>query len=207
MEPKLRNLYFSAALASTLSFFPSAGSAQGYNTYVITIPYEISLPATVYSAYLMCEFKPGRYRAMIFTSEIDLVNGQAQGSFKVGYDLNGSEPDLLPMTSQNIMLEEFRKWTTEPDFELTAECEVKLQSASGAYDYLFEKNGTYILQSPRGKERVILEGQTDPTVVSAVFGHSDNEASSPAPSVSTTTIPQGLVPSGLQGLESILGSQ
>lgn len=191
-----------AAISAALTCVPAVAKAQGYNTFVVEVPYEISLPSTVKKAFFRCDFQVQPIRAMVVTKTIDLVNGQASGSLKVGYDLNGSEPNLTPISTNEGLVADFRKLTTSPDFSMDVLCEVKLASSTGANDYLFEENGVYILQNPANLDRVLLEGQTNPTLLNAVLSHSDNLAPQ-AKNTATTVVPAGRAASGLQGSESV----
>ena len=207
----MRSIVKSFVAAAATSLCATAATAQGYNTFVIEVPYEFSLPATVETARLHCHFtfRPGVGGGLRATRSISLVNGRASGSLKFGYDLNGSEPDLVIADRNVAALNTVRGWTSNPDFAVSVDCEVDgiagATSPIGTGKVKRGANGTFYLGDAT-TELILLEGDTDPSHLRVMLTHADNQATIGG-SNATTTIAPAQIPAGLQGLQTILNGQ
>ena len=198
----VRSILFASALALVLTAI--SATAQGYNTLVIEVPYEVSLPASVQSGRMFCEVSFGP-RGMVLRGErsITLVNGQGSGSMTFGWDLNGSAPDL-DIASPDAL----KSVSQSPDFNANVSCQMDSfrGTAAGLGSGMVRgSNGAYFLGDGDG-DRILLDATNDPSVLRATFTHADNKASGRAANA-TATVPSAQVPVGLQGLQSILEGQ
>ena len=187
-------------LAAALAVSAQHASAQGYNTLVVEIPYEFSVPSSFVTAVIYCQNTIAPYELLRKEHRIPLVNGRASGSLKYGWDLNGSVADLDVEASETA-----RAQSASPDYEIQVNCTASLLSEGSSGDPTVRKgpSGYYVYD---GKEFVLLEGETDPSVVRVTLTHGDNELTQAAAG-STTTVDPASVPAGLQGLQTILGDQ
>lgn len=190
-------------IAGAAGLLSHAAMAEGYNTLVIEVPYEISVPASLESAFLLCQtaFHPGG-GVLRASRTIELVNGQATGSLKFGWDLNGSAPDLDKTAPETA-----RFSSGSPDFNAQVFCEIGSFSGTNLVaggGQIKGSRGSYYFGDER--EIVLLDADTDPSKLDVTLTHADNRMGRDAPTASATVAP-AQVPRGLQGLQSILDGQ
>lgn len=201
----MRKLIAMTSLLASLFWGAGPVSAQGYNSFVIEVPYEISLPPKIKIAMFQCSFSDEdvEYR---WRKKVDLVDGQASGIFKIGYDLNGSIQDLSNISVGFDYVREIQLMLLESDFSLEVDCTVYFSSSNDTDDkrYVRETDGIFSISADRWDNgRIWLEGQTDPSRFNVVLTHSDNVKPLFGPAA-TTVVPEGRGTSGLQVLDAIL---
>ena len=187
--------------------FATASEAQEYNSFVISVPYEVSLPSKYTSIEMGCELANGldlnTSRPWIST-RIPLQNGQASGIAKFGYDLFGATPDLISLSDSQIV--RFRSIYCAGDFDLYARCSFE-QLFTASEDFRISHSiadPSFIVDANDNRAEALDESGA--TAFSHLLTPAEHEAAqnqppSPAAATAVTTSP------GLQGLQSILEGQ
>lgn len=189
------------AIGLTLSSFATVALAQNYNSIVIEVPYEISVPASYTIAKLDCTISGSDRRYANYTelvyhvSEIPLENGQARGVLKFGLDSTGATQDLIPFEERNILFE-----ANYPGFGIQSNCRTThFLDGSGATYKIVERNGWTVLGAHQGPLVFLEDGHK----FIVKHTHDDNVyGQSGAGPTATTQVPTAS--NGLQGLQSIL---
>ncbi|MDX8352936.1 hypothetical protein [Cognatiyoonia sp. IB215182] len=192
-------------------------TAEGYNTFVITIPYEISLPSEYVSVEVECWYQFDATDASgqiiedgnVAVEIIDLTQGQASGTLKFGYDVLGQEQGLLDLGDREQIL---RETVAYPDFDVELSCSHRKARTATDTLWLFESGGVYSLRSNRNHV-LHLDNHPNAPAFTTNFKMADNqfqrgvEGTLAVPN--TLTVPN-TVPSqsdGLNSLRTILDGQ
>ena len=189
---------------------PLTGSAQGYNSFIIELPYEFSVPAIMSHAIVYCSVQ-GQDRSVLFTFErgIPLENGQAQGALKLGYANFGPADDFLQLPQQHI--EALKRAVRQEGFEITLACNMKhfIRDGGGQF-FVIHSDTQPSIAIPRysgtaqpGDGPYFLDSGLSNTKFEATLRAVDNGlAPTPANQTATTTTPA--ISPGLQSLQTIL---
>jgi len=193
--------------ALALACCATASAAEDFNSFVIEVPYDLSVPAKYTSAMIGCEFinaqNPQSFRPNLVT-EVALSNGQAQGMARFGYDVIGTTPDLVSFNDDQIA--RFRSIYKGNFFELAANCAV-LEFKVGTERfgvYHVEVGSAHIVDSARQPVETLDE--TSVTSFVHRLTPTDNAADAAARPAASTATAAPISP-GLEGLQSILEGQ
>ena len=185
-----------AAITLGLICLAPATSAQGYNSILIEVPYEISVPAVFESASIRCRFNNQPDWPLVPVNTISLVNGQARGTLLYGDSSIETNEDFTEIPDFSYLYR-----AANSDFEINVDCEILgFRSPTEGLTYLGEfSSGQHAIDVSNNP--VWLEG--DDYSLSATFTHADNIAGQHSLSLAKTTqIPSAS--NGLKGLQSIL---
>jgi len=185
----------------------SVSEAQEYNSFVISVPYDISVPSRYSTALLGCELANGldlnSFRPWLST-RVALENGQASGVAKFGYDLLGATPDLISLSEKDTV--KFRSIYRAGYFELIARCSVEeLTADAEKFNIAHVEVGSPLIVDANNTRAEALD-ESSVTHFSHRLTPTENEAGKQQhPSTATATTSTSSP--GLQSLQSILEGQ
>lgn len=191
-------------LALGLPPLASSAAAQNYETFVIEVPYDISLPELFNALIIRCDIR-GDEQTRSFSSTIQLQKGKAAGSIRIGYDRMRAREDLDWLPEANRL--HLERVARTPGFALNVKCHIQEVFGPGRYAPT-ERDGSYVLLPSRGGATQKLPYNLVSTGADHGFDIEVTAADNTAPQsvesrTLTTTAPTKDTP-GLSGLKSIL---
>ncbi|WP_299684178.1 hypothetical protein [uncultured Tateyamaria sp.] len=206
----MRRIFHNMALGIAASGLATATFAQGYNAFVIDLPYAFSVPSAFTSVAIHCTVS-GQNPNDDFNFEraFLLENGQARGTLQLGYSNLGPTDDFVLLTAEQTDI--LRRITSQRGFALNLRCNVKeFQHETAGQMFVFGDSSSPAIAagwtagaSAKEQGRYYLDPAVTVTRFSATFGAEDNTArASTTGQTATASVPT--VSPGLQSLQTIL---
>lgn len=118
----MKKRYLACLMASLFATGAAPVTGAGYESFVVSVPYDFAVPPEFVSAIVGCRFtfEYGERRNIGIRANVPLDNGRASGTAHFGYDLAGTTPDLVEFTQEQSDL--MRQFLTSEDFEIVLLC-------------------------------------------------------------------------------------